>query len=151
MKHVSWLGLILILLAVACQPSVPTPTAEPQQVDATPPPTPVPAATVETTEPEVEPEPTDLPASESYPAPGSPVTTGSAAYPEPSEEISWEEAQSLIMDGQVESVFQSHDLRVVLTLKDGRAVETTEPAIDDVFEVIEACGEPCADLVKITE
>jgi hypothetical protein len=152
MKPVLWLGLFLLLFAAACQPSVPTPTAEPQQIEATPSQPPVPTvALTETAEPEVEPAPTEPSETESYPAPVSPATTRSAAYPEPSEEISWDEAEGLILEGQVAQVFQSHLLRVVLVLKDGRTIETVEPAIDEVFRAIEACGDPCADVVQITE
>jgi hypothetical protein len=48
-------------------------------------------------------------------------------------------------------IFQAHSLEVVLTLKDGEHVVTTEPSIDDVFRVVEACGDACANIVMATE
>lgn len=69
----------------------------------------------------------------------------------PVEEVSWEEARELILAGEVEQVFQLHSLEVTLYLYDGRKLVTTEPHIDDVFEVVEECGEPCADMMLATE
>ena len=65
--------------------------------------------------------------------------------------IEWEEARELILSGQVEQVVQLHSLEVRLHLEDGRTLVTTEPSIDDVFDVVEECGEPCADMVLATE
>jgi hypothetical protein len=42
-------------------------------------------------------------------------------------------------------------LEVTLELKDGRQLVTTEPEIDAVFDVVDACGEPCADIIMVTE
>lgn len=65
--------------------------------------------------------------------------------------VSWEQAQELINAGQVTTVTQLHSLEVTLQLDDGSTVTTTEPAIDDVFDVIRACGDPCSDIVVATE
>jgi inhibitor of cysteine peptidase len=65
--------------------------------------------------------------------------------------IEWEEARELIMSGQVEQVVQLHSLEVRLYLEDGRELVTTEPNIDDVFDVVDECGEPCADIILATE
>jgi hypothetical protein len=65
--------------------------------------------------------------------------------------IPWEEARALILAGEVEQVTQLHSLQVTLELRDGRRLVTVEPQIDDVFAVVEACGEPCADMVLATE
>jgi inhibitor of cysteine peptidase len=75
------------------------------------------------------------------------------AYPSlvQGETISWEEAQALFLSGEVVQVVQLHSLQVTLTLKDGRQVVTLEPSIDEVLRLIEACGEPCADLMVATE
>jgi len=65
--------------------------------------------------------------------------------------IDWEEARELILSGQVEQVVQLHSLEVRLYLQNGRELVTTEPNIDDVFDVVEECGEPCADMTLATE
>jgi chemotaxis response regulator CheB len=57
----------------------------------------------------------------------------------------------LILDGEVRQIFQSHALEIWLTLQDGRQVTTTEPSIDDVFRVVEECGDPCAGIALATE
>lgn len=70
---------------------------------------------------------------------------------EAADQISWEEALSLLNSGEVTAIFQTHSLSVTLTLKDGRTLRTVEPAIDDIFAAVEACGEPCADIALATE
>ncbi|MGD2179237.1 MAG: hypothetical protein PVG71_15605, partial [Anaerolineae bacterium] len=65
----------------------------------------------------------------------------------PVTEISWDEAKALILAGEVQQVTQLHSLEVRLELKDGRSMVTTEPQIDDVFDVVQACGDPCADMI----
>jgi inhibitor of cysteine peptidase len=74
---------------------------------------------------------------------------------EPSEssrtEVPWEEARELILAGEVQQVTQLHSLEVTLELTDGRRLVTTEPEIDAVFNVVDACGELCEDMVLATE
>ena len=65
--------------------------------------------------------------------------------------IAWEMAADLIRNGLVEAVFQTHALEVTLVLKDGRTLTTIEPQIDDVFQVIDECGEPCSAMTMATE
>jgi hypothetical protein len=67
------------------------------------------------------------------------------------ETISWAEAEQIIRRGEVRHVAQTHDLEVSLLLADGRQVITTEPYIDKVFEVINECGDPCAEVMMATE
>lgn len=78
--------------------------------------------------------------------------TGSV-YPELSDgdEVDWSKAVSIILSGQVSQVVQTHDLKVYITLKDGRTVVSTEPVIDELFQLIEYCGEPCSDIRVATE
>lgn len=75
------------------------------------------------------------------------------AYPAlgDSEMISWEEAQAMILNGEVVQAVQLHSMQVTLTLNDGRQVVTLEPAIDELFRLIEMCGEPCANILVATE
>jgi hypothetical protein len=42
-------------------------------------------------------------------------------------------------------------LTVFLTLKDGTMLETIEPVIDDVFDVIDQCGDTCSNIIIATE
>ncbi len=67
------------------------------------------------------------------------------------QKISWERATELVRSGQVQKVFQTHDLAVELQTQDGQKYATTEPKIDAIFEVIKECGEPCAKIVRATE
>jgi hypothetical protein len=165
MKSMKWLGIVLvgiplILFLAACQPTPPSPTPEPQQA--------------EPTTPSADPTATALPATEAYPAPDMvtspaateegyppPPTTSTgqttppsgigSAYPEPEEVIPWEQARSFILGGQVKQVFQLHSQKVILVLEDDQIVETYEPALDDVFAVIDECGEACSNIVVATE
>ena len=61
------------------------------------------------------------------------------------------DAVSLILDGHVTQIFQTHALTVTLYMDDGSKVVTTEPAIDDVFDVVSRCGDPCSDIILATE
>ncbi len=58
----------------------------------------------------------------------------------PGNTVSWEDAKTIIKDGNVKTVFQSHALRVKITLASGTSYQTTEPEIDDVIEWLEKCG-----------
>ena len=65
--------------------------------------------------------------------------------------VSWDEAIRILNSGEVEQVFQTHSLDVTLILKDGRSIHTKEPGIDDIFDEVEKCGEPCKDILLATE
>jgi hypothetical protein len=69
----------------------------------------------------------------------------------PTTEISWDEARELILAGDVAQVTQLHSLQVTLGMKDGRQLVTIEPQIDDVFDVVQECGDPCAEMILATE
>jgi hypothetical protein len=152
-------GLLMSLILAACQPPVPSPTPEPQQVQpsSTPtmPPSPIPVETEGNPEQEVTPPPvsTDIgyPAPEITENPSTPAAGIGSGYPEPEASISWVEARELILSGQVTQATQLHSLKVILVLEDGRTVETFEPVIDEVFQVIEECGEECNDIIVATE
>jgi inhibitor of cysteine peptidase len=66
-------------------------------------------------------------------------------------EIPWAEAQELIRSGRVVQVTQLHSLEVTLDLEDGTRLVTNEPEIDAVFDVVDECGDPCADIILATE
>ncbi len=75
------------------------------------------------------------------------ASSGKAAAPK----VPWEEAIDLIQSGGVGSVVQYHSREVALIMKDGGEIWTREPIIDLVFDIIEECGAPCAEISLITE
>ena len=72
----------------------------------------------------------------------------SAPYPD---EVPWELAVEILNRGEVESIFQLHNLTVTLVLKDGAKIKTNEPVIDAVFDEINKCGQPCSSIMIATE
>jgi hypothetical protein len=139
MKSTLWLLLaIVVVLVTSCQTATPSPTPvpvlpTPTQVMPTPYPPPD-SNSVEVNNPYPEPRPTI----------GGPQSTTSGS-------VSWDDAQNMILNGQVDQIVQHHDLTVTLTLKDGKVVTTTEPEFDDVIHLIEQCGEKCSSIAVTTE
>ena len=91
---------------------------------------------------------------EVYPAPQEiPTRQPDVLYPgsKDGDQVTWDQAVSMIMNGEVKQITQTHALDVTLQLKDGRTLITAEPAIDDVIQVIQRCGEACKDIVIATE
>jgi len=106
-----------------------------------------------------------------YPAPYPVLPTGAIPYPSSQTElgsgqaqgvliypgmndgdtIDWDLVSGLVYAGYVSKIVQTHDLKVYLTLKDGRTFLTAEPAIDEIIKMIEACGETCEDVRLATE
>jgi len=125
--------------------------------------TPTPQTTALTAQPVVEGEAYPPPQGESL----AQVESETGAYPPPldipvppafhypayqdNDEVEWWHAQAMILNGEVERVIQTHALKVTLFLKDGRALVTVEPEIDEVLEVIKLCGEKCVDIVIAIE
>lgn len=66
-------------------------------------------------------------------------------------EIPWDEAVGLLGSGRVAEIFQTHSLKVTLVLDDGCTVHTVEPVIDDIFHEVEVCGDPCSEIILVTE
>lgn len=73
------------------------------------------------------------------------VNPGNAAY------VSWDEAVTILNEGRVREVGQSHSLTVWLTLTDGTRYVTKEPVIDEIGREMMRCGEPCKDILFWTE
>jgi len=65
--------------------------------------------------------------------------------------VFWNEAIRILNGGEVEKIAQAHSLDVTLILKDGRKIKTKEPGIDDIFDEVEKCGEPCKEILLFTE
>jgi hypothetical protein len=145
-KIILWLLLIGAVLA-ACKP-----TANPPQVTTQPGAEPTGAVVAEPGS-YPSPEAQVTPGGNSYPAPNPGLLSGSALYPDvkDGDQIDWLQAQAMISNGEVGQVVQTHALQVTLMLKDGRSLITTEPVIDEVMRVIEACGATCSDIKIATE
>jgi hypothetical protein len=73
------------------------------------------------------------------------------ALPADGETISWERAVELLHGGYVTMAFQAHSMDVTLELENGARVHTVEPYLDAIFQEVEACGAPCADIALATE
>ena len=67
------------------------------------------------------------------------------------QETKWEQAKELILARKVETLTQSHDRTVILTLKDGSQFTTKEPVLDDIFRLVEQCGAKCSEIMIATE
>lgn len=165
MKLIYVLLIIVFVLLTACQSATPEPAPEVEEVEQPveegyPPPEQIP---LEDPNPDLEsPIVSDGPypnlesppvSNDPYPALQVPMVSNDP-YAAPGEErasITWEEAKTLIVDGKVAGVAQSHSLDVTLSLKDGRIVNTVEPEIDAVFVLLDECGEICSDVVRATE
>jgi hypothetical protein len=93
------------------------------------------------------------PATESYPSPEGVVTQASVLYPEPKsgDEVSWEQAVAMVLNGEVTQIVQSKSLQLTLSLRDGRSLIAKEAALDDIKMVIEKCGAVCKPLTLVNQ
>jgi uncharacterized lipoprotein YajG len=66
-------------------------------------------------------------------------------------EVTWDEAIEFLNSRHVVAIAQSHSLDVELTLDDGTNIRTTELRIDDIFDEVTKCGDPCATITLATE
>jgi hypothetical protein len=160
MKSRFWLLLTLLLVfsLAACQSA-----ATPKPETSSPAVTEAPAATEAVTQAPVEEQ--QPPLSEEgqpYPPQGAeaqaqpetePTVDPNSPYPAPgeAETIGWSEAEEIILSGEVMKITQTKALEIMLLLEDGRLLITTEPAIDEVLRVKEACGEKCSHVTVTTE
>ena len=153
--------IILALMSTACQfiaPAAPTPTATATDIPATAASAPTanaypePYPPLPTYDPYLQPA---LPDPYAYPAQGAPLAPGAAEVLYPGvldgTEVYWAQAVSMILNAEVTQVMQTHDLKVYLTLKDGRTLLAFEPQIDEVMKVIQSCGDPCSKILVATE
>lgn len=145
--------LLLIVSLTACSPA-PAPTTEPI---ATEPPEPTAAST-----------PTSL-SEEAQPATEQPeeaVSSGGNAYPAPNieyvpynpypdpiegEEIEWSQVGTLLQNEQISEVLQLYSLQIVITLEDGRTFLATAPAKDEIFKLLDECGNRCNRIRRLSE
>ena len=66
-------------------------------------------------------------------------------------EVDWETAVEILYAGEVEVVTQLHSLDVTLTMKDGIEIHTVEPSIDAISQEVDKCGQPCSQIILVTE
>jgi hypothetical protein len=145
---------VLALIALACQfaaPAAPTPTTVVTEPPAEPYPQPYPYP-LATFDPYLAPA---GPYPYAYPLQAAPLAPGQAGalYPGVLDgaEVLWYQAVSMLLNGEVTSVMQTHDLKVYLSLKDGRTLFAIEPAIDEVMRIIRDCGDTCKGILVATE
>lgn len=76
-------------------------------------------------------------------------------YPGPKEGetsyLDWSMAEQAIMSGQIVEVYQTPTLHVTLVKKEGSVILTIEPMLDEVFKVLDRCGDACKDVKRVTE
>lgn len=65
--------------------------------------------------------------------------------------ISWDQAEQLMSECQIRSVFQKHDLTVTLRSYENIIYQTTETKIDDIFKLAKKYQGPCDIIQMITE
>ena len=145
--------LIVAVLLSACQSPTQLPVTETDDVSS-------PTEPIELPEEQDE---TEIPAiqAEAYPGPDVPypppvlVVPVYNPYPGPSEGennyLSWTEAEALVLRGEVSEAYQAHTLHVTLVLINGDVVLTVEPEIDEIYKVIESCGDLCTEIILATE
>ncbi len=156
MRNHNWLAvwvLVILVLSISACSRAPEATPEPtmtQLPESTAANTPtLPATAVpQATEPPVEPAPSG---GSAYPAPT--VHIFYDPYPDPivGDEIEWSQVEALLQNENISEVFQQFTLRVVITLEDGRIFLVGEPAKDEVFKLLDACGEPCNRIRRVSE
>ena len=156
MRQKTWMILsalmILVITLSACSRAS-SPTPEPTQVDM-PEPT---LVSSPTTPPTTEPLATEQPAEtvpaaiSAYPAPT--VQYIYNPYPDPIEGdmIEWSQVETLLQNEQISEVLQQYTLQVVITLEDGRILLVVEPAKDEIFKLLDACGDRCNKIRRLSE
>lgn len=65
--------------------------------------------------------------------------------------IDWETASQLMKDCQIKVIFQKHNLEVTLRTHDHQIYQTTQPHIDDIFNLAKKYQGPCDIVQMITE
>ncbi len=145
--------LVVLVLSISACSRAADPSPEPTATEMAEPttantPTLPATAAPQATEPPVEPAPSGGTA---YPAPT--VAIFYDPYPDPivGDDIEWSQVEALLQNEIISEVFQQFTLRVVITLEDGRIFLVNEPAKDDIFKLLDACGEPCNRIRRVSE
>jgi hypothetical protein len=143
-----WLAACIstLMILAACQ-SQPTPTLAPTEVsqpedNPTSLPVETEAASIRT------------PAAVNNPYPGPAIQyVPYDPYPAPGqgEQIEWARVAEILSTGNVAEVFQDYSLQVTITMKDGSGYTVTEPAKDEIFKLLDECGDACIEVKRISE
>lgn len=80
-----------------------------------------------------------------------PTQTGSDVPVDAPKEINWEKAKEMIFSGEIETIVQSHDRKVILEHENGSQFLTTEPELDDIIQIVKECGIKCSNLDIMSE
>ena len=80
-----------------------------------------------------------------------PTQTGSDVPLDAPKEINWEKATEMIFSGEIATIVQSHDQKVILEHTNGNQFITTEPQLDDVIQVVNQCGAKCSNIDVMSE
>lgn len=143
----------LVMMLAACQSSTQVPVSDTDVV----------SSPTNSLEPPKVQEQAETPTSQAqaYPEPEQPYPPPELVlpvynpYPGPSEGesnyIDWSQAEALILSGEVSEVYQTNTLHITLVLTDGNIALSVEPEIDQVFDLVERCGDLCKDVIIETE
>jgi hypothetical protein len=144
-----WLLSLILFVAIvssACQFGTPASTEYPAPVQDAPPTDqeyPYPAQDV------------PLPGMEyPYPLQGADIPPPPAVlYPDikDGDEIYWNWVELMMWNGEVAKIVQSPELKIFVTLKDGRTFFSWQPEAGYVLKTIEGCGDICKDILVETE
>lgn len=63
----------------------------------------------------------------------------------------WNLIKQGVSSCEVESVMQTHALKVTATFKDGKTITAQEPKIDNIFDVIDQYKDKCGEIIMATE
>lgn len=146
-KHIWYIAIFVALFSFilsACRSSS-TPTQEPVATN------PSPTEAVQALNPTTESPATQEPGA-AYPAPTIEIVRYEP-YPAPleGETVEWSKIPDLLASGNVSEVRQLATLVIVVTLKDGKIVLTTAPTKDEIFTLLDQCGEKCNSIRRLSE
>ena len=68
-----------------------------------------------------------------------------------SKEVYWDMLKKAVKDCRVESIWQAHNLEVMAILKNGMVINTVEPEIDDILDIVNQSKDKCGNIMMMTE
>lgn len=80
-----------------------------------------------------------------------PTQTGSDIRVDVPQKNRFGKAKEMIFSGDVESIVQSHDRKVILQDKNGSQFIAIEPELDSVIQIVKQCGEKCLNVDIMTK